>query len=161
MAESEQVKFKKRWVDMFKKNANQFCVDCNKTGPRWASANLGVFLCIECSGIHRNLGVHISFVRSVTLDFWTDLQVANMETWGNGNANAYYEANVPSHVRKPNEGDSVKTKEKYIRDKYEHKRYVSAVVPLEEQPTVQQPTEQPSLFCTTLLDFLDDDENVV
>mgnify|MGYP006095912325 CR=1 FL=1 len=146
---------------MFKKNANQFCVDCNKTGPRWASANLGVFLCIECSGIHRNLGVHISFVRSVTLDFWTELQVANMETWGNGNANAYYEANVPSHVRKPNEGDSVKTKEKYIRDKYEHKRYVSAVVPLEEQPTVQQPTEQPSLFCTTLLDFLDDDENVV
>ena len=114
MAESEQVKFKKRWVDMFKKNANQFCVDCNKTGPRWASANLGVFLCIECSGIHRNLGVHISFVRSVTLDFWTELQVANMETWGNGNANAYYEANVPSHVRKPNEGDSVKTKEKYM-----------------------------------------------
>ena len=44
-------------------------------GPRWASANLGLFMCIECSGIHRGLGVHISFVRSVNLDSWTKAQV--------------------------------------------------------------------------------------
>ena len=47
-------------------------------GPRWASANLGNFFCIECSGIHRNLGVHISFVRSINLDSWTVKQV---EVW--------------------------------------------------------------------------------
>uniref|UniRef100_A0A4W6F1Q6 Arf-GAP domain-containing protein n=1 Tax=Lates calcarifer TaxID=8187 RepID=A0A4W6F1Q6_LATCA len=41
------------------------------TGPRWASWNLGVFMCIRCAGIHRNLGVHISRVKSVNLDQWT------------------------------------------------------------------------------------------
>ncbi len=45
-------------------------------GPRWASWNLGIFVCIRCAGIHRNLGVHISKVRSVNLDSWTPQQVA-------------------------------------------------------------------------------------
>lgn len=45
------------------------------TGPRWASWNLGVFLCIRCAGIHRNLGVHISRVKSVNLDSWTPEQM--------------------------------------------------------------------------------------
>lgn len=45
-------------------------------GPRWASWNLGIFLCIRCAGIHRNLGVHISKVKSVNLDTWTPEQVA-------------------------------------------------------------------------------------
>jgi hypothetical protein len=51
------------------------CISSDELGPRWASANLGIFFCIECSGIHRNLGVHISFVRSVNLDTWTKAQV--------------------------------------------------------------------------------------
>ena len=46
------------------------------SGPRWASWNLGIFLCIRCAGIHRNLGVHISRVKSVNLDSWTPEQVA-------------------------------------------------------------------------------------
>ena len=45
-------------------------------GPRWASHNLGIFLCIRCAGIHRNLGVHISKVKSVNLDSWVGEQVA-------------------------------------------------------------------------------------
>ena len=45
------------------------------TGPRWASWNLGVFICIRCAGIHRNLGVHISRVKSVNLDSWTQEQI--------------------------------------------------------------------------------------
>uniref|UniRef100_A0A8C7XQS9 Arf-GAP domain-containing protein n=1 Tax=Oryzias sinensis TaxID=183150 RepID=A0A8C7XQS9_9TELE len=46
-----------------------------KKSPRWASWNLGIFICIRCAGIHRNLGVHISRVKSVNLDQWTQEQV--------------------------------------------------------------------------------------
>ncbi len=71
----DQVKLRKRLERLLKKDGNDRCVDCQKRGPRWASANLGVFMCIDCSGIHRALGVHISFVRSVNLDSWTTKQV--------------------------------------------------------------------------------------
>lgn len=50
---------------------NGFCVDCDAPTPEWASLNLGILMCIECSGIHRNLGSHISKVRSLGLDEWT------------------------------------------------------------------------------------------
>lgn len=50
---------------------NKICADCKRRDPRWASANLGIFVCLRCSGIHRSLGVHISKVRSVDLDMWT------------------------------------------------------------------------------------------
>ncbi len=52
---------------------NKFCFDCgDKLIDHWASLNNAVFLCINCSGIHRGFGTHISFVRSVNLDAWTD-----------------------------------------------------------------------------------------
>mmetsp|Transcript_7798 Transcript_7798/g.6969 ORF Transcript_7798/g.6969 Transcript_7798/m.6969 type:complete len:417 (-) Transcript_7798:107-1357(-) len=125
----DQAKLKKRLELLLKLPENLTCADCGKRGPRWASANLGVFFCIECSGIHRNLGVHISFVRSVNLDSWTKAQVDFLEEWGNGRANEYYEANIPPHVTKPRDGDSVRVLEKFIRDKYEHKKYISKTIP--------------------------------
>ena len=51
------------------------CVLFSSVGPRWASWNLGVFMCIRCAGIHRNLGVHVSRVKSVNLDSWTPEQI--------------------------------------------------------------------------------------
>lgn len=74
---------------------NKHCADCKTAkNPRWASWNLGVFICIRCSGIHRSLGTHISRVKSVDLDSWTDEQTESMLAWGNRRGNAYWEAKL-------------------------------------------------------------------
>lgn len=87
--------------------------------PRWASWNLGVFVCIRCSGIHRGMGTHISRVKSVDLDSWTDEQLQSILSWGNARANKYWEAKLAQgHV--PSESKI----ENFIRTKYELKRWV-------------------------------------
>ncbi|XP_050299470.1 stromal membrane-associated protein 1 [Anthonomus grandis grandis] len=101
---------------------NKYCVDCDSKGPRWASWNIGVFLCIRCAGIHRNLGVHISKVKSVNLDSWTPDQVVSLQQMGNSRARAVYEANLPDNFRRPQNDTSL---ESFIRAKYEHKKYIA------------------------------------
>jgi len=72
---------------------NDACADCGMVDPDWASLNLGVMLCIQCGGVHRQLGVHISKVRSCTLDVraWEPSVVAMFREWGNARANALWE----------------------------------------------------------------------
>ncbi|XP_045483597.1 stromal membrane-associated protein 1 isoform X3 [Harmonia axyridis] len=101
---------------------NKYCVDCDSKGPRWASWNIGVFLCIRCAGIHRNLGVHISRVKSVNLDTWTPEQVVSLQQMGNSRARAVYEANLPDSFRRPQNDSNL---ESFIRAKYEHKKYIA------------------------------------
>ncbi|POS78279.1 hypothetical protein DHEL01_v203336 [Diaporthe helianthi] len=105
---------------LLKLEPNKMCSDCKKNKhPRWASWNLGVFICIRCSGIHRSMGVHISRVKSVDLDSWTDEQLQSVLNWGNARANKYWEAKLaPGHV--PSEAKI----ENFIRTKYELKRWV-------------------------------------
>lgn len=102
---------------------NKYCVDCDSKGPRWASWNIGVFLCIRCAGIHRNLGVHISKVKSVNLDSWTPEQVVSLQQMGNSRARAVYEANLPDNHRRPQSDSALET---FIRAKYEHKKYIAS-----------------------------------
>jgi hypothetical protein len=61
--------------ELKKQQCNQFCADCEAAYPDWASVNLGVFVCLRCSGLHRQVGTHISKVRSTTLDTWTPEQI--------------------------------------------------------------------------------------
>lgn len=100
--------------------ANQVCADCDQCAPRWASVTLGVFVCIECSGIHRSLGVHLSRVRSVDLDTWDAPSTQAMVGMGNERAKEIWEHHVPPEwePRKPAPPDNRTKKEAWIRAKY-------------------------------------------
>ena len=144
-----------------KKPGNAICADCPSRSPRWASINLGVFICITCSGIHRGLGVHISKVRSTNLDTWFPEQVEFMTKMGNKKANDYWEGELPEGFKKPSESDRMGLesyiKAKYARSKYAatHRKYdvaptydnvVAGKVKLEEEPApAPQPAKAASL----------------
>uniref|UniRef100_A0A4W3I0C4 Arf-GAP with coiled-coil, ANK repeat and PH domain-containing protein n=1 Tax=Callorhinchus milii TaxID=7868 RepID=A0A4W3I0C4_CALMI len=86
---------------------NGNCCDCGESDPRWASINIGITLCIECSGIHRSLGVHFSKVRSLTLDSWEPELLKVMCELGNNVINRIYEAGVEElHLKKPQPGNT-------------------------------------------------------
>lgn len=115
---------------------NTSCCDCGLADPRWASINLGITLCIECSGIHRSLGVHFSKVRSLTLDTWEPELLKLMCELGNDVINRVYEAKLEKMgVKKPQPGQR-QEKEAYIRAKYVERKFV------DKHSTLLSPSEQ-------------------
>ncbi|XP_050018841.1 arf-GAP with coiled-coil, ANK repeat and PH domain-containing protein 1 [Alexandromys fortis] len=105
---------------------NAQCCDCREPAPEWASINLGVTLCIQCSGIHRSLGVHFSKVRSLTLDSWEPELVKLMCELGNVVINQIYEARVEAMaVKKPGPSCSRQEKEAWIHAKYVEKKFLT------------------------------------
>ncbi|CAE1325610.1 AGAP [Acanthosepion pharaonis] len=102
---------------------NNCCTDCGATNPDWASINLGALICIECSGIHRNLGTHLSRVRSLDLDEWPVEYILVMTSIGNSIVNSVWEANTKGRL-KPGANASREDREKWIRAKYECKEFL-------------------------------------
>ena len=109
--------------ELLKKPENKYCADCKKTTPTWASVNLGVFVCINCSGCHREIGVHITKIRSTNLDVWPKDILNNFKLINNQIANKYWECKLKNFDFKKIQNDKYKLVE-FIRNKYEYKKWV-------------------------------------
>lgn len=134
---------KRRLKDLLLHKDNRFCADCGAPDPKWASANIGVFICLKCCGVHRSLGTHISRVLSVTLDEWSDEDIdAMVEVGGNAAANAIYEAFIPEGVSKPGPDASHDDRRRFIRSKYELQEFLKPSLRITSTPSTKGPQEE-------------------
>lgn len=115
-------------TDLLKRPDNRLCADCEAPEPKWASVNIGIFICDVCAGTHRGLGAHISVVKSVALDKWKPQWIENCRSIGNATAKAFYEHSVPPQARPSTGvglagGDRDKILSQWIRAKYDFKEF--------------------------------------
>lgn len=173
-SQSATARNKARLMQLLQDPANKHCADCKTArNPRWASWNLGLFICIRCSGIHRSLGTHITRVKSVDLDSWTDEQTDSMCQWGNKKGNSYWEAKLkPRNQQEVELGGYIPMDgkvESFVRTKYElgkwkdegqrdPARYVNVnvnanVKPASTQTSTPSSTSKATDSLDSLLDF--------
>ena len=100
------------------------CVDCEEKKPTWLNTNWLTLNCIECSGIHRNLGIQISKIRSLQLDNISEEYIELLCTIKQDLINSVLEEELPNNIVKPNSTTSRELKEKFIIEKYKEKRFI-------------------------------------
>ena len=109
---------------LLKKPENKYCADCKSNTPSWASINLGVLICIKCSSTHRELGTHISKIKSINLDVWPSDILDKFQKIDNKISNDYWEHNLSQDEFNQIKIDPYKVMD-FIRNKYEYKKYVN------------------------------------
>ncbi|XP_044303442.1 arf-GAP with SH3 domain, ANK repeat and PH domain-containing protein 2-like isoform X2 [Varanus komodoensis] len=104
---------------------NGMCCDCLASDPAWLSINLGILICIECSGIHREMGVHHSRIQSLALDKLATSELLLAKNIGNSRFNDIVEANLPKSYPKPDADSTMTLRKDFIISKYVEKKYVA------------------------------------
>ncbi|XP_061877356.1 arf-GAP with SH3 domain, ANK repeat and PH domain-containing protein 1 isoform X6 [Entelurus aequoreus] len=108
--------------DVLRMPGNELCCDCGASDPKWLSTNLGILTCIECSGIHREMGVHISRIQSMELDKLGTSELLLAKNVGNSSFNEIMEGNLPSPSPKPTPSSDMTVRKEFINGKYvDHK----------------------------------------
>ena len=111
------------------KTVNPHCVDCGTMNPEWASLNLCIMMCIDCSGVHRNMGTHVSKVRSIKLDKWSPVSIELMLSVGNEVSNgAVWESKFNRSSQDSRPTVTAQNREKFIRDKYKLRLYMNPYI---------------------------------
>uniref|UniRef100_A0A8C4S2H3 ArfGAP with SH3 domain, ankyrin repeat and PH domain 1a n=1 Tax=Erpetoichthys calabaricus TaxID=27687 RepID=A0A8C4S2H3_ERPCA len=108
--------------DVLRMPGNDVCCDCGAQDPKWLSTNLGILTCIECSGIHREMGVHISRIQSMELDKLGTSELLLAKNVGNSSFNEIMEGNLPCPSPKPTPTSDMTARKEFITAKYvDHK----------------------------------------
>uniref|UniRef100_A0A672KXE6 Arf-GAP with SH3 domain, ANK repeat and PH domain-containing protein 2-like n=1 Tax=Sinocyclocheilus grahami TaxID=75366 RepID=A0A672KXE6_SINGR len=104
--------------DIRRMPGNNVCCDCGAPDPSWISINLGILTCIECSGIHREMGVHYSRIQSLSLDKLGTSELLLARNVGNSGFNEIVEASLPSPSVKPSAESDMAIRKDFILSKY-------------------------------------------
>ncbi len=146
---------------------NTECADCTAGLPTWASVNNGLTICTACSGVHRSLGVHISFVQSLNMDYWSEESLESFMSKGpNSHVNSQtLEFHVPEGVFKASPNCSREDREKWIRAKYVDRAFVpqmdeetGAICTERREPVVQ--VEAPTSVFASNSAGTENDDNI-
>ncbi|KAL4635470.1 arf-GAP with SH3 domain, ANK repeat and PH domain-containing protein 1-like isoform X2 [Arapaima gigas] len=110
--------------DVLRIPGNEVCCDCGAAEPKWLSTNLGVLTCIECSGIHREMGVHVSRIQSLELDKLGTSELLLAKNVGNSSFNEIMEGDLPSPSPKPSPSSDMTVRKEFINAKYVDRKFV-------------------------------------
>lgn len=150
---------KAKLLQYSKTNGNDKCCDCGAPSPQWASPKFGTFICLNCAGTHRGLGVHISFVRSITMDAFKVSELQRMEQGGNDTWKSFFDAHPitqsegrtfeDSTIKERYEGDVGEEYKERLSAKVEGREYVPGQTTKKSKPPVAD--NQPSSRSSTPL----------